>query len=163
MNSMFNGLADDSRVWIYQSNRELTNNEVEEISLELKQFLNTWESHGRTVRSKFQVKYNRFIILAADSSIEVSGCSIDSSVKFIQHLEKKYNIELLDKMNIAYRNEGVIRIASLKEIKALVKNKTITDSTIVFNNLVSNIAEFDKQWEVNAKNSWHNQFLKLYA
>ena len=48
---------------------------------------------------------------------------------------------------------------SIKEFKSLVKDKSITESTIVFNNLVSNISEYDKYWEVNIKDSWHNQFL----
>ena len=160
MNLMFNELANDSRIWIYQSSKELTDDETKNISLELNEFINSWESHGKPVLSGYQIKYNRFIIIAADSSIDVSGCSIDSSVNFIQKLETKYKIELLDKMNVAYRSDSVIKVVSIKEFKSLVKDKSITESTIVFNNLVSNISEYDKYWEVNIKDSWHNQFLK---
>ena len=130
------------------------------ILLELNEFINSWESHGKPVLSGYQIKYNRFIIIAADSSIDVSGCSIDSSVNFIQKLETKYKIELLDKMNVTYRSDSVIKVVSIKEFKSLVKDKSITESTIVFNNLVSNISEYDKYWEVSIKDSWHNQFLK---
>ena len=160
MNLMFNELANDSRIWIYQSSKELTDDETKNISLELNEFINSWESHGKPVLSGYQIKYNRFIIIAADSSIDVSGCSIDSSVNFIQKLETKYKIELLDKMNVAYRSDSVIKVVSIKEFKSLVKDKSITESTIVFNNLVSNISEYDKYWEVSIKDSWHNQFLK---
>ena len=160
MNLMFNELANDSRIWIYQSSKELTDDETKNISLELNEFINSWESHGKPVLSGYQIKYNRFIIIAAESSIDVSGCSIDSSVNFIQKLETKYKIELLDKMNVAYRSDSVIKVVSIKEFKSLVKDKSITESTIVFNNLVSNISEYDKYWEVSIKDSWHNQFLK---
>ena len=160
MNLMFNELANDSRIWIYQSSKELTDDKTKNISLELNEFINSWESHGKPVLSGYQIKYNRFIIIAADSSIDVSGCSIDSSVNFIQKLETKYKIELLDKMNVAYRSDSDIKVVSIKEFKSLVKDKSITESTIVFNNMVSNIYEYNKYWEVNIKDSWHNQFLK---
>ena len=156
---MFNELANDSRIWIYQSNREFTDDEVKDISLELNEFQKSWKSHGKSVLSGYQIKYNRFIVIAADSSIDVSGCSIDSSVNFILNLENKYKIVLLDKMNVAYRSESDIKAVSIKEFKSLVKDKSVTESTIVFNNLVSNISEYNKYWEVNIKDSWHNQFL----
>ena len=159
MNLMFNELANDSRIWIYQSNREFTDDEVKDISLELNEFQNSWESHGKSVLSGYQIKYNRFIVIAADSRIDVSGCSIDSSVNFIQNLEARYKIGLLDKMNVAYRGDSDIKVVSIKEFKSLVKDKSVTESTIVFNNMVSNISEYDKYWEVSIKDSWHNQFL----
>jgi hypothetical protein len=32
-----------------------------------------------------------------------TGCSIDSSVEFIQSLEQKYSVDLLDKMNVTFK------------------------------------------------------------
>jgi hypothetical protein len=32
-----------------------------------------------------------------------TGCSIDKSVQFIQSLEKKYDVDLLDKMNVTFK------------------------------------------------------------
>ena len=55
MNLKFNELANDSRIWIYQSNREFTDDEVKDISLELKEFQKSWESHGKSVLSGYQL------------------------------------------------------------------------------------------------------------
>jgi hypothetical protein len=32
-----------------------------------------------------------------------TGCSIDASVEFIQSLEQKYKVDLLDKMNVTFK------------------------------------------------------------
>jgi len=159
MNSTFNDLSEDSRIWIYQSNKELNNDQVSEISSELNEFLKTWNTHGKPISCSYQVKYNRFIIIAAENTLEISGCSIDSSVAFIQSLEAKYSIVLLDKMDVAYRNNKTIDIISLKDFKQMVKNKSITSTTVVFNNLVSNISEFNSNWETTVEDSWHGRFL----
>jgi len=159
MNSTFNDLSEDSRIWIYQSNKELNNDQVSEISSELNEFLKTWNTHGKPISCSYQVKYNRFIIIAAENTLEISGCSIDSSVAFIQSLEAKYSIVLLDKMDVAYRNNKTIDIISLKDFKQMVKNKSITSTTVVFNNLVSNISELNSNWETTVEDSWHARFL----
>ena len=159
MNSNFNDLSEDSRIWIYQSNKELSNDQVSEISSGLKEFLKTWNTHGKPIYCAYKIKYNRFIIIAADNTMEISGCSIDSSVAFIQSLETKYSTTLLDKMDVAYRKDQTISIVSIKNFKQMIKNKSITPNTVVFNNLVSNISEFNSHWETTIQDSWHNRFL----
>jgi hypothetical protein len=58
--------------------------------------------HITSLVSSYQLKYNRFIILAVDQDVQTAtGCSIDS-VEFIQP-EKKYNVDLLDKMNVTFK------------------------------------------------------------
>lgn len=41
----------------------------------------------------------------------------------------------------------------------MAKQKAVSKRTIVFNNLVTNIAEFKENWEVPASDSWHSRFL----
>ena len=80
-------------------------------------------------------------------------------MSFIQSLEKKYRVDLLDKMNVAYKTDNEIGFTSLADFKNLLKNKSIDEDTIVFNNLVSNIFEYNSNWETSIKNSWHSRFL----
>jgi hypothetical protein len=42
----------------------------------------------------------------------------------------------------------------------MVKNKAVTENTIVFNNLINNVQEFNESWEVAAMDSWHSRFFK---
>ncbi|WP_010255744.1 hypothetical protein [Myroides injenensis] len=154
-------MPDHSRVWIYQSNRKFTDEEVKEIEKILLDFTENWVAHATPLKASFEVKYNRFIILAVDQEVHsASGCSIDSSVKVIQELEQKYNVDLLDKMNVTYKTGEFIAFKTLIEFKQLVKTKAVSANTIVFNNLVNDLGEYREFWEVPAIESWHSRFFK---
>ena len=97
----FNTLPDDSRIWIYQANRTLTEDEVSEIETKLSKFIQEWTAHGASLNAGFEIKYKRFIVIALDQERNAAtGCSIDASVHFIMQLEKDYDIDLMDKMNV---------------------------------------------------------------
>jgi len=52
-----------------------------------------------------------------------SGCSIDASVHLIQQLEAKFDVILLDKMNVCYREKEQILYTPLKEFRKLAKSQ----------------------------------------
>jgi hypothetical protein len=155
----FEDLPLESRIWIYQSNRKFTNEEMIEIENDLSQFLSNWSAHGTSLESSFQLKYNRFIIIAVNQEVQAAtGCSIDASVAFIQGLEQKYEVDLLDKMNVAFKQGEFITYKTLLEFKKLAKEKAVSENTIVFNNLVNSIEEWNENWEIPANESWHSRF-----
>jgi hypothetical protein len=82
-------------------------------------------------------------------------------MNFIKSLESVYDVDLLDKMNVTYRNKNLIEYVNLKEFIKLAKSKLVSLDTIVFNNLVLNKDEFIENWEVRAKDSWHKRFMKF--
>ena len=125
----------------------------------LKVFTENWSAHGTGLQASYLLRYNRFIILAVNQEVQqATGCSIDSSVSFIQNLEQKYEVDLLDKMNVTFKNGEHIAHKSLIDFKKMVKDKAVTENTIVFNNLVNNIEEYNESWEVPAADSWHSRF-----
>lgn len=155
----FESLPLSSKVWIYQSNRKFSDEEMKEIEVSIQSFLNEWAAHGTSLESSYLLKYNRFIILAVNQEVQTAtGCSIDSSVAFIQSLEQKYNVDLLDKMNVTFKVGEHIAHKPLIDFKKMVKDKAVTENTIVFNNLVNTIQEFNEFWEVPAMDSWHSRF-----
>lgn len=156
----FNKLPETSRVWIYQANRSFTDSEQEEIEIKLSHFINEWTAHGKDLQAGFEIKYRRFLVIALNQDANVAtGCSIDASVAFIQSLEKDYNVDLLDKMNVSYKQGDFIAYKPLKDFKKMAKDRAVSKNTIVFNNLVTNIAEYKENWEVPASESWHIRFL----
>jgi chemotaxis regulatin CheY-phosphate phosphatase CheZ len=155
----FEDLPEHSKIWIYQANRKLSDEEVNEITEATKEFVENWTAHGTSLEASFVMKYNRFIILAVNQDFHpATGCSIDSSVQFIQNLEAKYEIDLLDKMNVTYKTGEFIAFKTLIEFKQLAKSKSVSENTIVFNNLVNTIEEWQDFWEVPANESWHSRF-----
>ena len=92
----FESLPEESRIWIYQSNRKFSDEEIAEIENDLKSFIENWAAHGTSLEASYLLKYNRFIILAVNQEVQqATGCSIDSSVAFIQELEQKYQVDLI--------------------------------------------------------------------
>jgi hypothetical protein len=157
----FDKLPKHSRVWIYQSNRRFTQDELIEVADKLTLFVTEWAAHGTGLQAGFELKYERFIVLAVNQDEQnATGCSIDSSVRFIQELESTYNIELLDKMNVAFKQGEFINFKTLLDFKSMAKSGAIGKKTVVFNNLVTNIAEYNENWEVPAIDSWHSRFFK---
>ena len=63
-------------------------------------------------------------------------------------------------MNVSYKQGDFIAYKSLSDFRKMAKDKAVSKNTIVFNNLVTNIAEFNENWEVAASDSWHNRFIK---
>jgi len=157
----FDTLPEESRVWIYQANRSFSEDELSQLEEQLKVFIEAWTAHGKDLQAGYKIVYKRFIVIALNQDLNsATGCSIDSSVHFIQELEKQYNVDLMDKMNVSYKQGEFIAHKSLLDFKKMAKDKAVSKNTIVFNNLVTNIAEFNENWEVPASESWHSRFIK---
>ena len=156
----YTNLPKNSRVWVYQSNREFSIEEIEYICAKAILFIDNWTRHGDDLKGSFTIKYNQFLVLAVDEGFNnVSGCSIDSSVRFVQELEKELKVDLMDKMNISFKDGENINIVKLSDFQQFAKDKKITSETIVFNNMINTKEEFENNWEVTADKSWHKRFL----
>ena len=104
----FDDMPIDSRIWIYQSDKKFKGSEIDQIQTKLTEFLKNWTAHGDDLKSSFEIKYERFLIIALnEKSTKASGCSIDACVHFIQQIEKEYKVSLLDKMNVFLLADGV--------------------------------------------------------
>jgi hypothetical protein len=156
----YKNLPNNSRVWIYQSEREFNQKEIEIISAKAEEFINSWTRHGDNLKGSFTIKYNQFLVLAVDENFNtVSGCSIDSSVRFVQQLEKELQLDLMNKMNITFKDNETINLVKLSDFQQFAKDKKISLETIVFNNMVNTKEDFENKWEIPAKQSWHKRFL----
>ncbi len=155
----FDTLHDSSRVWVYQSSREFSVEEVKAIEAKLKNFVNEWTRHGDDLKASFEIKYNHFIILAVDESFnQVSGCSIDASTHVFKQFENEFKVELLNKLNTAFKHGDHINVVSLADFQKYVKEDKIHQDTLVFNNMVQSKADLETLWEVPAIRSWHSRY-----
>jgi len=154
----FDKMPDTSRIWIYQSNREFSSEEENVIKCNTKKFIDNWTRHGDDLKGSFTMVYNRFLVIAVDENFaNVSGCSIDASVRFIQQIQSELNVDLLNKLHIAFKTNDDVNSVSLNDFKSFIASDKITQDTIVFNNLVNTKADFESKWEVPAKESWHQR------
>ena len=155
----FDKISDDSRIWIFQSNQLISN--IESLEKKIDAFLSSWTSHGDQLMVASKIKYNLFIIIALDQSCSTaSGCSIDKLVNFIKNIENEYQISLLDRLDISYRDKNKISVLRLDDFKRKILEKKINNDTIVFNNLINLKSDLDYNWEIPINRSWHQKLIK---
>lgn len=155
-----NNLPSTSRVWIYQSNRILTDAEVSKANELIQGFLPQWKSHGKDLAASIETLHNLFIVVTADEGVEApSGCSIDSSVKLVKEIGVALNVDFFDRLVISYLQNDKIELNKMFRFQEKLKSGELSADTIVFNNLVENKAKFESAWMVPVKESWHKQLL----
>jgi len=146
---------DDSRVWVYQSNRSFTAAEVLEIQGMLKELVANWKSHGVAVKGYANRFFNQFIVLMADEiATGVSGCSIDSSVRIIQQMEHKFHVEMFNWQLLAFIVNNEVEIISRQQFDHALENNFITTQTLFFNNMVSTKKQLESKWVIPVSESW---------
>lgn len=150
--------SESSRVWIYQSDRLFFVNELFEIEDLLADFVQQWKSHTEDVKAYANVFFGRFIVLMADESqTKVSGCSTDSSVRFIKQLEQKFNVNFFNRQMLAFSRNDKVEMVPLNQLKYAIDNGLITGETLYFDNTVLTKAEW-KNWIKPAKQSWLEKY-----
>jgi len=55
----FDQLPDDSRIWIFQSDRLLSEEDIEAINPILNYFISDWTAHQQTLRASFTFLHNQ--------------------------------------------------------------------------------------------------------
>ena len=157
----FDEISDDARIWIYQSNKLFSNDQIKIIKDRIQDFLNSWTSHGNELKVASKIKYSYFISIALDQNTSLAtGCSIDKMVHFIKNLENEFGVRLLDRLDISYKINNEIFISNLKDFKDKILEKKIDNTTIVFNNLINLKSDLANNWEIPLSKSWHKQLVK---
>ncbi|HEX6915874.1 MAG TPA: hypothetical protein VF145_11570 [Chitinophagaceae bacterium] len=146
---------DNSRVWIYQSNRLFTIGEALELEEMLNGFLARWNAHGTAVRGYGNLLFGQFLVLMADETeTQVSGCSTDSSVQLVKAIEQRFQVNMFDRQYLGFVIKGRTEMLPLSQLSYALENGFITGDTLYFNNLVQTKSELLTRWMIPVKDSW---------
>jgi hypothetical protein len=145
----------NSRVWIYQSNRMFTLHEAFEIEDMLKAFVSSWHSHGTPVTGYANLFFGQFIVLIADETKSgVSGCSTDSSVRMIKDIEQMFNVNMFDRLLLGFIVKERVQMIPMAQLYYALENNFIEPSTLYFNNTVPDLEQLKDKWLIPLKESW---------
>lgn len=155
----FDELSPQARVWIYQSDRRLNEADISLIEEAAPVFLEKWATHGKPLRSSYRIFHHQFLVIAVEEAVQAaSGCSIDSSVAFVQALEKELDVSFTDRSKVAFVLNGDVYLEALPALKSSIEAGKITAETQTFNNLVSNKQELDERWLLPARETWLKRY-----
>ncbi len=149
------GFSGQSRVWVYQSSRAFIEKEAAEVNEQLTQFYTQWETHGTPVKGWAQLLFRQFVVVIADeTSAQVSGCSTDSSVRVIKSLERQYDVNFFDRMMITFLRKGNAEMLPFNQVQYALDKGFIDMDTLLFNNVVTTKDELLDKWLIPLKDSW---------
>lgn len=149
------GLPDDSRIWIYQSDRMIIPDEIELINEMSQQFVDRWSSHGQNMSAAHVLLHSRFLVFIADEKqAQASGCSIDSSVHFVQSLEEEFDIDFFNRMRVLYKSGRGISHVDMPDIPDYIQAGKLIPDTIVFDTLITSKGELLTSFEKPLSATW---------
>ncbi len=154
-------LPDESRAWIYMCDRKLEDTETQALEKSAREFAQEWTAHRQQLRAEAVVYAHRFLCLFVDQSAAgASGCSIDSSVRFVQAMEKQFTCSFTNRMLLAYITEdGQIASTDVRELPQILSEGKIARDTLIFDNLIANLGDMRKHWIRPLSDSWCARFL----
>lgn len=147
--------SNQSRVWVYQSNRPFIEKEETEINEQLHQFYVQWQSHGQPVKGWAKLLFKQFIVFLADETqSEVSGCSTDSSVRIVKSIERQYDVNMFDRMVLTFLVNGKSQMLPVNQVQYALDKGYIQEHTPLFNNTVLTKQELMNNWLIPLNESW---------
>jgi hypothetical protein len=155
----FKNIPDDSRVWIYQSNRDFSDSEIKIINNKTALFLDNWKAHGNELQASYLIKERRFLVIAVNEEFNpIGGCSIDYSLQLVNDISTTIDLDLLDRLSVNYISENKIKSISLRDLKNKIKNRSFSPETIIFNTTVKTKKELSSDFELKISSSWLSKF-----
>ncbi len=156
----FETLPDHSRIWIYQADRKLSDQEKQFADEALKEFCQQWVAHSQPLKTSYSIEHNQFIILATDEDYHLpSGCSIDSSVRALKDLQSRLGIDLFDRTKVAFLDGNAVVTHPLARLKSLFESGKLGKSSITFNNLVPSRGDLSRSWKTPVEKTWLVKYL----
>ena len=149
---MFDSFSENSRVWVYTSNRFINTDDEIVIRKHLEDFVSNWNAHGALIKGTYKIYKDYFIVLVADENrTQVSGCSIDSSVKCIKAIGNALNIDFFNRLSLVTENEGEMK-------RVLLHDLNHESVSFVYDTSVANLADFKTKFKV-AKEDYLKRFM----
>jgi len=156
----FKLMPDDSRIWIYQSNRDFNESEIDLINDKTISFLDNWQAHGKNLECSYSIIDKRFIVIAVNETFNpIGGCSIDYSLQLIKDISNTIGIDLLNRLVVNCKLDNRIQSLSLSDLKNKIKDGVFTSETIIFNTTINTKAELLNNFEIDIQSSWLSKFI----
>jgi len=147
------------KIWTYIISKSLSDEELNKLLKQGEKFVSNWISHENKLDASFKIYKNRIIIVEVNEHVfQASGCGIDKLTRFIKEIEIVFNIELLNRLLVAYQAEEKIEVVHSSKIKGLLTENIINPNTIVYNTAIANEQDYNN-WEEPIKISWLKKYI----
>jgi len=144
-----------AKAYLFPSSRKFYTNEIEELTNKLEEIIAEFTDNNIA----FKIEYNRFLVFFVADDTPFSIEQNDKLVQFVLNLEKQYEITLLDRVNVCFKQGEFVQYQDMKKFRGLIKKRSVSKKTIVFNNLIQTKDDFENNWEIPISGSWLSYML----
>lgn len=157
----FEALPDSARVWVFGSDKPLSDEGTKALLEGVDRHLADWKAHGAPLTVSREWRDGRFLVVGVDQSTAgATGCSIDGLFRVLQQLEREVGASLVGGGRIFYRDDhAAVQSASRDEVSQLASTGVVTKDTVVFDTSLTDLGTFRACFERRAKDSWVNELL----
>lgn len=158
---LLTGLSDESRVWVFQSNRSIEPQLLDLIQSQLNSLSNNWTSHAKELKAKIILVDAHFILVVLDHTVssQASGCSIDAMTSSISSLGQSLGYDFMNRDIFYFNIEGEVKGVQLNLIQENISTEVIHPKSLVYDSLVKTKKQLIENWLVPLEESWHKRFL----
>ena len=152
----FETLPDSARVWVFGSDKPLSEEGTTSLLRGVDEHLADWKAHGAPLTVSREWRDERFLIIGVDQSTAgASGCSIDGLFRVLQQLEGAVGASLVGGGRVFYRDgTGSVQSVPRGEVERLAKEGGIREDTVVFDTSLTDLGTFRACFERRAKDCW---------
>ena len=152
---ILSGLSPASRIWIFQSDRVMNEQEEEQLSAQLKDFISGWKAHGVELLADAEILHSSVVVVGVDESKEPpSGCSIDKAFGVLKSFGGTHAIDFFNRLlvNISYCNSA--KILTRDQVQQCLMGKELTSESLVFNSLAQTVGDLRSQTYLALGETW---------
>ena len=131
---IFQNLHPQSKIWLYISPVSIDSVTKKNILSLFKDFLDNWKSHGQAVNGQLKFIKDNLLVIGADYFPDgMCGRAVDAQVRFINQINEGFNLDLLNRTNIAFVQQDSIVVHNYNNLDSLIKKGSVNKSTIYCN------------------------------
>ena len=146
----FDSLPGTARVYYYPSSRKFYPDELAGLKAKVEAFCQGLDGS----KIGYRLEYDRFLLFFVSDVTPLSIEQNDELVAFVLDLEKEYEVSLLDKVNVCFKQGEFVQRKEIREFKKLIKSRSVSKRTVVLDPMINTKAEFQSNWEVPLSESW---------
>jgi hypothetical protein len=157
---LFRELPDTSRVWIFQSVAPIDPARGDACWPVMKQFVQSWVSHGAPVRGAASVVAGHFMIIVADEcAAQVGGCSGDALHRAVQVFGERTGLNWLDRSHIPLWTENQLAFMTRPHLVEALREGRLTDQDLMLDHTVPTLGAWREAWLTPIAATWLARFL----
>ena len=131
---IFDTLHPRSKIWIYINSKAFDIETKKNIISSFLNFQEDWKSHGSNIEGEIKFLNNHLIVIGAQYKPEaMCGRAVDAQVRFITTINSEFNLDLLNRTNIAFLESDSIKVHNYNNLQNLLRENLINKDSLLVN------------------------------